>query len=984
MKKRILPLSLLLVTLMFGQANVIADNGGHYVPRVQGEATADSYMSELRANQHTGLIDPALMMKAAQSANAKEGNELYWLSMGPDNFGGQTTAVLYDNQKNEYGNPNGVVYIGSKGGGVYKTYNHGITWHQVGGMDLMVSCMAQDAYGTIYIGTGDGGYAADFNGLSQLSYDNSFIGSGIYKLENDVLTQIASTAPVALNEASEWSFVNDIACVNTEYGDYLIAATNAGLKYSTDEGLTWNMAKDIEGNELDGVACAIRLVGYDMIAAGVDGMVYIGSLDAMLCCSAETIQYNEAHEIVAIPQAEAMLDIAVAPSDEMVIYVACINANGVHSGIYVTYDKGITWSIAQPASASQFGHDVYSGFGLNNHGLAVNPNDPGIVYILGYNLWEMRKPASSNGYYQVFQRSNGTSMGLSSQVYLHVGLHCMVFDPDNSREFYIGTDGGIFKGQVGSDLIFFNCNRNYVTTRMFSVAYSNETARVLGAAQDHGSVLIKGDPNINHITTGNGVYPSSDGSFSDDYQPGECAMSMLNPNTIFVSYKNGGFQRSDKAGQDWISTNFLTNIASDGVLATTAFRFPYALVENYEDAENPSEVWYKNELYKPLNQIHPMSATGYPFTVNLPSTLEAGDSILVHDPISAKMYLGYKDNFYMTRGALNFTAEPKWYHLANKANQGFTGDPQCVAVTADGDIAYVGFMDGKFCRIENINVVNDSTPAISDSMFPVITTFFDLAMDGQCVTSIALNPRNEKEMVITLGNYGNENYILYTADATAAEPTFVQKQGNLPKMPVYTSLIEMQHGYVLIGTDRGIYMTENIAAGNVNWVAAGANMGVVPVMELKQQVLEHETQYVEKALMEGETITYITETYPGIGNTGIIYAATYGKGLYRCENFKKYSGASVNEMPAVAEVKVGMYPNPASSDAKITFNVNGDANVSYVVYDITGRVVMSKSLGNFAEGTHEAQINVSNLGSGSYILRLNEGANSSCVKFMVY
>ncbi|MCF0200637.1 MAG: hypothetical protein HUK16_04620, partial [Bacteroidales bacterium] len=138
MKKRILPLSLLLVTLMFGQANVIADNGGHYVPRVQGEATADSYMSELRANQHTGLIDPALMMKAAQSANAKEGNELYWLSMGPDNFGGQTTAVLYDNQKNEYGNPNGIVYIGSKGGGVYKTYNHGITWHQVGGMDLMV------------------------------------------------------------------------------------------------------------------------------------------------------------------------------------------------------------------------------------------------------------------------------------------------------------------------------------------------------------------------------------------------------------------------------------------------------------------------------------------------------------------------------------------------------------------------------------------------------------------------------------------------------------------------------------------------------------------------------------------------------------------------------------------------------------------------------------------------------------------------------
>ena len=108
-------------------------------------------MGSLRANQNTGLIDPADMFKAmqVQSTRNDANQPLYWISMGPDNMGGQTTAVLFDNKLNAYGNPNGVVYIGAKGGGVYKTYNHGITWHQVGGLDLMVSCMVQDADGTI-------------------------------------------------------------------------------------------------------------------------------------------------------------------------------------------------------------------------------------------------------------------------------------------------------------------------------------------------------------------------------------------------------------------------------------------------------------------------------------------------------------------------------------------------------------------------------------------------------------------------------------------------------------------------------------------------------------------------------------------------------------------------------------------------------------------------------------------------------------------
>ena len=152
MKKRFLPF--LMAVLVFGQF-AIADNGGHYVPRTQPTMNAESFMGSLRVNQNTGLIDPADMFKAMQAPAMKDGanNPLYWINMGPDNMGGQTTAVLYDNTPNASGNPNGVVYIGSKGGGVYKSYNNGVTWHQVGDMDLMVSTMVQDADGIIYVGT---------------------------------------------------------------------------------------------------------------------------------------------------------------------------------------------------------------------------------------------------------------------------------------------------------------------------------------------------------------------------------------------------------------------------------------------------------------------------------------------------------------------------------------------------------------------------------------------------------------------------------------------------------------------------------------------------------------------------------------------------------------------------------------------------------------------------------------------------------------
>ena len=994
MKRRFLPLSLLLVIMILGQSIAIADNGGHYVPRPQASSSAEAYLNDLRVNQLTGLIDPACMIKAAQASNAKDEADLYWLSMGPDNMGGQTTAVIYDNRPNQSGNPSGVLYIGSKGGGVYKSYNHGITWHQVGGLNLMVSCMAQDKNGVIYVGTGDCGSAATYNGLDQQSYTNSFVGSGLYKIVNDEISQVANTKPSA-NEVGEWSFITDLECRD----NFLFASTEAGLKYSVNGGDSWTML-------IEGKAGEVTSNANGKIVAAVDGKVYIGTVNEMVCHSADAIAYDDDHNIIALPTATGLVDIAISESNTEVIYVSLVDNKGVCQGIYVSKDFGNTWTVVMPVSNGNYGHNIYGSYGLNNHCIAIDPVNDSILYVCGYNLWKLTAPASATGYYFTQQLTDGGASLVMEENYLHVGLQTMVFCPYNKNEVMIGTDGGIFKGVKSTNgFNFFNCNRNYITTRMFGVAYSGNTTRIMGGGLDHGTVMMEGLDDLNAPSSGIWVNPTGAlyGMFSEASQAGQCAFSMINPNTIFATYKGGHIARSETAGEDWVSTNFLENLGVDFANVST-FRTPFQFYESFNDAQNPDSVKFINDTTVSLpagTRVQAMSNKNYPFWYELESDLAAGDSIMIQDPIGARMFLALNDDaskygLYMTFGALNFSAAPKWYLVSGK-KVGFEGHPLCIACSSDCDNVFVGFKSGKFIRVSGINYINDSI-SYDDSLALQTTTVINLPIDGQCVTSVSVDPRNANNVVVTLGNYGNQNYVLYSNNALADEPIFTSMQGDLPLMPVYSSVIEMETGKVIIGTEHGVYMANSIGSGN--WTAAGHAMGDVPVMEIKQQVMDKAMDSVvsyfqdivqHDSLAPGNVIIHIVDTvirrvveyYPGTDNAGIIYAATYGRGLFRCENFKKHSATGIEENEVVAEKQLNIYPNPVRDQAHVNFEGDGQV-VSYQVYDMMGRLVMSQNLGRVASGSQQLQVNVSNLSAGAYILRLNQGSNCTTAKFLVY
>ena len=298
-------------------------------------------------------------------------------------------------------------------------------------------------------------------------------------------------------------------------------------------------------------------------------------------------------------------------------------------------------------------------------------------------------------------------------------------------------------------------------------------------------------------------------------------------------------------------------------------------------------------------------------------------------------------------------------------------------ISADGNTIFVGFKDGKLFRISGLNSVVDShTGTIGDSLYAVTVTKLTLPISGQCVTSVAVDPRDDNKVIATCGNYGNEDYVFYSTDAMSDEPTFVSKQGNLPKMPVYSSVIDMTTGDVIIGTERGIYRSKNLSS----WTFDSEALGEIPVMELKQQRLFVEDVTTVNHTDEGD---FITE-YPGVKNTGIIYAATYGRGVFRCENYKK-EFTSVPETPSVeGNINVNIYPNPVSSQAIVSFDLRESCDVNYQVFDMTGRMLMNQTLGRMSQGNHQININAENLNTGSYILRISQGAKNETVKFMVY
>ena len=102
-----------------------------------------------------------------------------------------------------------------------------------------------------------------------------------------------------------------------------------------------------------------------------------------------------------------------------------------------------------------------------------------------------------------------------------------------------------------------------------------------------------------------------------------------------------------------------------------------------------------------------------------------------------------------------------------------------------------------------------------------------------------------------MSNY-NVTSIWYTSNGTSATPTWVNKEGNFPDIPVRCILQNplLPTTEVIVGSDLGVWFTNNFNAASPTWYQSYNGMRNVKVTDLD------------------------------LRNDNVVFAATYGRGVF--------------------------------------------------------------------------------------------------------
>lgn len=478
---------------------------------------------------------------------------------------------------------------------------------------------------------------------------------------------------------------------------------------------------------------------------------------------------------------------------------------------------------------------------------------------------------------------------------IHADKHAITFDTvSRPMIMYIGSDGGISKTTNEAMNNFTDINRGYATTQFYGCA-AGTNGVVIGGTQDNNTILI--DRKGSTRQSGVPIY-GGDGF--------RCEVSKINPNIFFVENQYGGLARSlnggGGAGEIWdnrISANFASNQYTNGI-----FNTPMRLWED--------ETTGKGRLFYALNNA-----------------------------------------VWMARGVIETGAEIRWFKIANNP-----GNPHIIEVTKDGDHAFVATLAGRINRIDGLQRANfDTTELVGYAQISDSLSNVDIRGNlpaGRAITDIEIDDNNPNRVIVTMGNYGNNDYIYVTENALDAVPSWRSLQGNLPKFPVYdVEIYEKNSNTLIVGTEYGIYATTNGSVASPAWTDQNNNaFPNVPVYEMRQ-----------------------VSAKPWTGP--VLYAATHGRGIFESNNLL----TSVSKVSKTGNSPAIAYPNPANSETSISFSAISNGKVIVKVYDIKGNMVAQKSI-SATLGQNTVTLETAQLSEGMYIGSL-EGSAAGTVKFIV-
>jgi photosystem II stability/assembly factor-like uncharacterized protein len=472
--------------------------------------------------------------------------------------------------------------------------------------------------------------------------------------------------------------------------------------------------------------------------------------------------------------------------------------------------------------------------------------------------------------------------------YIHSDKHMIQWDTTTTpATCIIGSDGGLFSSKDKS--VWTQINRGFTTLQLYNVA-ANELGYVVGGSQDNGTYLIN--------FTGNsfGGEPSKTGISIYGGDGFDVEFSKFDPNIVFMSTYYGNVARTSNLGQS--SSTFWDDRQDGGVQS---------------DFYTTYNLWEKN--------------------------LD-----------TSRLYLAKNNQVWAAINPTDFANPVNWFLVGNNLGNGRIVE---MDYTPEGNHLFIA-KSGAVWRLDNLNDAEftlEANPTANDIPDAIIQKKLSIpGVAGRVVTSVNVDPNDANHVVLTLGAYGNSVYVLESEDALSANPTFTNITGNLPKMPVYDAVIDVDDANrIVLGTELGMWATED---GGATWEEANDGMARVPVFEMRAY-----------------------EWRPWEGMT--IYAGTHGRGYYKSESL-----LTNTDKFEKTNVAWNVFPNPSTDKVNASFSLNKAETAKISVYDVNGNLIKTNT-DNLRKGANTISMDVTHLPVGYYILRMEtENGISATNKFL--
>lgn len=279
---------------------------------------------------------------------------------------------------------------------------------------------------------------------------------------------------------------------------------------------------------------------------------------------------------------------------------------------------------------------------------------------------------------------------------------------------------------------------------------------------------------------------------------------------------------------------------------------------------------------------------------------------------------------------------------------------------------------------------------------------------------IALNPKDSSNTVLSTTLRFDSDSVVAVVSGIAAGSTgftanpdgestalnfYIQKPARVTSTPG-TARVTVFHGATDAPTVSltapalgGLSLLSGLKYGNFGAVNANGaaeiptSLGTV-VVDLNVPGAKYKSYLVPLSALDGKAVTVCASGFvdSAANNNGAsfrLFAGLPSSPFPQIVFLKDTSiSTSIND-PSTSDMSFRMFPNPASSELVMAFDVENSTNVSIDILDINGRVVKSVVNTMFDNGTVALTENIRDFQSGLYIVRVVNDRKTSSYKFNV-